>query len=43
VADAARFVESVVAAVPTDASTNPERIIDQKRTIAGKAMTVVSK
>jgi hypothetical protein len=32
----------MVAAVPTEASTSPERIISQNRTIAGTASTVVS-
>src|SRR5688500_6048248 len=45
VADAARSVElsaPLVAAVPTEASANPERIISQNRMIAGNASTVVS-
>jgi hypothetical protein len=43
VAVAARFVESVVAAVPIEASTSPERIISQNSTMAGTASTVVNK
>jgi hypothetical protein len=35
--------EPLVAAVPIEASANPERIIIQNRTIAGNASTVVSK
>jgi hypothetical protein len=45
VAGAARSVElsaPLVAAVPTEASANPERIIIQNRMIAGNASTVVS-